>query len=372
MGLLARLLGRTAKKAWPDFGSFDDVTRLPVNATREVGAGGLPVSPSQPFRNSLRGGSDDLMEAARPKGLLSRAAADEEWIPVYRGLEEPWDGQFRAGEKNWYPETVSTSRTTDAANFYARKTSGGPDGALFGEGANVMPLEARGPFAPVEEFEALTRQYMGGGAWSKAKEDAAVLRAIAELRNRGYSGLVSEVDDEVAVFVQNGASDNLRPRFRHLMEAARPKGLLSRAMSEAPDGGALATRTAGPSTPSERVDWKVAEYTRELAENADAIAARTEDYIRQGLSRSEAQRLAITEIAPYRAELNDHAGFHSAIDRAWEGINEWRMRNGRAPINWQSMSPNPSAPAFNAINAEDIGVSVREVSANQPPNGGRS
>lgn len=76
MGLLSRLLGRTAKKAWPDFGSFDDVTRLPVNATREIGAGGLPVSPSQPFRNSLRGGSDDLMEAARPKGLLSRALSE--------------------------------------------------------------------------------------------------------------------------------------------------------------------------------------------------------------------------------------------------------------------------------------------------------
>lgn len=42
----------------------EPVTPIPVNPTREIGAGGLPIRPRQPFRQSLVGGSDDLAEAA--------------------------------------------------------------------------------------------------------------------------------------------------------------------------------------------------------------------------------------------------------------------------------------------------------------------
>lgn len=39
---------------------------------RQIGAGGLPVRPREPFRNSMRGGSEDLREAARPRAQQPR------------------------------------------------------------------------------------------------------------------------------------------------------------------------------------------------------------------------------------------------------------------------------------------------------------
>lgn len=51
----------------PNGGPLPDpnaVTRLPVNPSREIGPNGLPIREREPFRNSLRGGSDDLREAA--------------------------------------------------------------------------------------------------------------------------------------------------------------------------------------------------------------------------------------------------------------------------------------------------------------------
>lgn len=47
----------------------EPVTRLPVNPTRDRGPGGLPIAPSRPFSNSLRGSSEDLSEAA---GMVRR------------------------------------------------------------------------------------------------------------------------------------------------------------------------------------------------------------------------------------------------------------------------------------------------------------
>lgn len=43
----------------------EPVTRLPVNPSREIGEGALPVRNAQPFRQSFVGGSGDLMEALR-------------------------------------------------------------------------------------------------------------------------------------------------------------------------------------------------------------------------------------------------------------------------------------------------------------------
>lgn len=63
MGLLSALFRRGGKAA--AMAADEPVTRLPVNFTREIGQNAMPMAPPAPFRNSLRGGSQDLAEAAR-------------------------------------------------------------------------------------------------------------------------------------------------------------------------------------------------------------------------------------------------------------------------------------------------------------------
>lgn len=57
---------------------------------REIGANGLPVRPPEPFRNSMRGGSEDLREAARPRTQQPRpdggTALDETALRALRGF----------------------------------------------------------------------------------------------------------------------------------------------------------------------------------------------------------------------------------------------------------------------------------------------
>lgn len=55
------------EEAWPDIygGGATEPPPAPIRTpAREIGANGLPVSQRQPFRTSLRGGADDLNEAA--------------------------------------------------------------------------------------------------------------------------------------------------------------------------------------------------------------------------------------------------------------------------------------------------------------------
>lgn len=59
MGLLSSLFRRGARAV------EEPATRLPVNFTRELGPNAMPIAPPAPFRNSLRGGSEDLVAAAR-------------------------------------------------------------------------------------------------------------------------------------------------------------------------------------------------------------------------------------------------------------------------------------------------------------------
>lgn len=70
LGLGGRVV---APRAVPRLPAPEPATRLPVNATRPLGRARdgsvMPVAPSQPFRNSLRGGSEDLMTASRAPGF---------------------------------------------------------------------------------------------------------------------------------------------------------------------------------------------------------------------------------------------------------------------------------------------------------------
>jgi hypothetical protein len=73
-----------------------------------------------------------------------------------------------------------------------------------------MPLVARGRLAPVEEYQALVRENMPRGRWTKKGEENAVRRAQQELERRGYAGIdAGGLDEEVVVF--NPA--NVRSRF---------------------------------------------------------------------------------------------------------------------------------------------------------------
>lgn len=70
-------------------GALEPPTRLPVNPTREMGytpqGGLLPIRPSEPFRTSLNGGSDDLLAAARQRPDAGVAGAEQ--MPRSAALE---------------------------------------------------------------------------------------------------------------------------------------------------------------------------------------------------------------------------------------------------------------------------------------------
>lgn len=71
-----RMISKASSANPPNGGPLPDpnaVTRLPANPSREIGPNGLPIRPREPFRNSLRGGSDDLREAARPQSSSALA-----------------------------------------------------------------------------------------------------------------------------------------------------------------------------------------------------------------------------------------------------------------------------------------------------------
>lgn len=65
MGLLSAFLKRAGRAAVRH--ADEPATRLPVNFTRELGPNAMPIAPKRPFRESLKGGSEALMEDARKR-----------------------------------------------------------------------------------------------------------------------------------------------------------------------------------------------------------------------------------------------------------------------------------------------------------------
>lgn len=120
-------------------------TRLPANPPREIGAGGLPIRPSEPFRNSLRGGSDDLREAARrpdPAGLpsLRTATQREDWaaqnVKPNRGYE------FRGPQDSRYGVTIEDTPQGAQISLESRT----PDTTQYGRQQRYNAGEARSIF----------------------------------------------------------------------------------------------------------------------------------------------------------------------------------------------------------------------------------
>lgn len=213
MGLLSRLLGLGRRRVTPEI--IEDIARMTRPPT-EIAPNGMPIRPAQPFRQSLVGGGDDLAEAAGmgrlPTDEASRMARAREMgfdpdTPLYHGTDQNIEA-FRAND-GWYGNGVYLSRSPQQAEYYTRRTAaqarGGQEPA-----PNIMPLVARGRLASVEEYEALVRQNMPRGKWTKAGEDSAVRKAQQELVRRGYAGVdAGGVDQEVVVF----DPANVRSRF---------------------------------------------------------------------------------------------------------------------------------------------------------------
>lgn len=211
MGLLSRLLG-LGRRAAPE---IEDIARM-TPPPREIASNGMTIRPSEPFRTSLVGGSDDLADAASfgrlPMDEASRTARARDMgfdmdAPLYHGTDQNIDA-FRTND-GWYGNGVYATRSPQQAEYYTRRTAaqakGGTDNA-----PNIMPLVARGRLAPVEEYQALVRENMPRGKWTKAGEDNAVRRAQQELERRGYAGIdAGGLDEEVVVFDPS----NVRSRF---------------------------------------------------------------------------------------------------------------------------------------------------------------
>ncbi len=95
----------------------EPITRLPVNPTRELGANALPIAEPQPFRNSMRGGSGDLMDAARS----AASAPDAGGVGVERGADGPTafsgiNTQMPAPERmRWLRGIIDDARRNKAA-----------------------------------------------------------------------------------------------------------------------------------------------------------------------------------------------------------------------------------------------------------------
>lgn len=219
MGLLSRLLG-LGRRAVPE---IEDIARM-TPPPREIASNGMTIRPSEPFRTSLVGGSDDLAEAASfgqlPMDEASRMARAREMgfdmdAPLYHGTDQNIEA-FRTND-GWYGNGVYATRSPQQAEYYTRRTphQTATTQRVAGEGwqepaPNIMPLVARGRLASVEEYQTLVRENMPRGKWTKAGEDNAVRRAQQELERRGYAGVdAGGIDDEVVIFNPS----NVRSRF---------------------------------------------------------------------------------------------------------------------------------------------------------------
>lgn len=187
-----------------------------ARGVRRVQAG----EPGEAIPEFLAGGFNALGMATLPFGggrapqRVPRVQPGE-WQPAYRGMMQPFDGEFRTNPEGWYGDTLSVSRSPEDASFYARRDTG----STFGEGANVMPLEVRGPFVPQSTQEEIVRRQMqhinpGRRTWLEQHTRPIYERVNNELRSRGYAGVETDIDNEIALFRdENGGFSNVRSRF---------------------------------------------------------------------------------------------------------------------------------------------------------------
>lgn len=169
MGILRALVERFGKRGAAEIVEQAERIRPPV---REIGAGGMPIAQAQPYRNSLRGGSDDLMEAARSR---TPESAWEEFGSLQGGTPE---ARLRAQEQGytgpWY-RGLSQPYDDAQANpaFYVNDPRYASDFATGQDGANVVPVMLRTRGARQVPYADIEGQY--DGMWNGSVGDGVVV-----------------------------------------------------------------------------------------------------------------------------------------------------------------------------------------------------
>lgn len=162
--------------------------RLPGRATD---GSVLPVRPPEPFRNSMRGGSDDLMSAARSgpdaggaQGGRDAAGAGQGWVTdltLYRGTRRAHGDGLRAtrhGDDVGAGVYTTTSRS-DAERYASKKKDG-----------VVMELQARGPLADMSPQE-YDRQFVQFVRQNDLDGSGDEIQMFADhLQSQGYTGMI--------------------------------------------------------------------------------------------------------------------------------------------------------------------------------------
>jgi len=121
------------------------LTRPPT----DIAPNGMPIRPPQPFRNSLRGGNDDLAEAAgmRPTQTPDAGqsgAGNDDWVTIgYRGLTQPFDGEVRPAQSGLHGPGVYINDSPDIAGVH---------------GEYVYPVQVRRNAAFGSDFVSASRE----------------------------------------------------------------------------------------------------------------------------------------------------------------------------------------------------------------------
>lgn len=163
------------------------IPRIP----RQIGPNGMPIRESQPFRNSLRGGSADLREAAG-----GGPSSDYGWgtQTLYHGTQGDFD-TFRPSDDGLHgPGVYLTPEPTIASRFALHNG---------GEGANVRPVVIRGRIAetPLTADEARVQGYAGF-----RYQGPRVPRSNLRMQHDGGWQIVNSETGEVAYRLRRGAT----------------------------------------------------------------------------------------------------------------------------------------------------------------------
>lgn len=203
------------------------LTRPPT----QIAPNGMPIRPPQPFRNSLRGGNDDLAEAASmrapdvgnagggmvggtPDAMARARDAGFDETPFFHGTGRSVEGGFKRSGSGALGPGVYMARNPKTTEVFAGTPRGGldADGRLnveFGTGANIMPLMVRGKkWATENQLDAAISRIMEQRGRYASRSDAAA-DAVEELRRQGFTGVADPERDFYNVFEPS----SIRSRF---------------------------------------------------------------------------------------------------------------------------------------------------------------
>lgn len=184
-----------------------------------------------------------------PREPFPMAPPVGEWENVYRGVNrsvEPGELQpMQSG--GWFGPANYVTRDAAEADRYAHRTGPTTFSRDYPEGANIMPLQVRGPFATAEQYNEAFKRNRPLISFGHTPSDRIAPRATEQLRAEGYTGVESPVTNEIAMFPgYDGSPANIRSRFDAATEAPR----------ELPP---VAAETAAPPRPEPRLPGRASD-----------------------------------------------------------------------------------------------------------------